>query len=171
MNINFCKVTSKEDIKELACIANEIWHQHFVTILSPEQIDYMVDKFQSEHAMTEQINAEGYEYYFLQADGKNIGYTGIRMDNDKLFLSKLYIRKEYRGNGYASQAFSFLEELCKERRLSAIWLTVNRYNDHTIEVYKRKGFAIIRTQVADIGQGYVMDDYIMEKEILVVNPS
>lgn len=169
MELKFCKVISEKDIKELASIANEVWHQHFATILTLDQIDYMVEKFQSEHAMTKQINSDGYEYYFLQLDGKNIGYTGIREDEDKLFLSKLYILKEYRGNGYSSRAFEFLQSICKERGLHAIWLTVNRYNDHTIEVYKKKGFKILRTQVADIGNGYVMDDYIMEKDLSLLH--
>jgi len=163
--IQFSRVQSEEDIKELARIADEVWHQHFITILSPEQIDYMVDKFQSEHAMKKQMETEGYEYYFLVEDGKNVGYTGFREDGEKLFLSKLYILKDYRGKGHASEAFAFLEAICKERALTAIWLTVNRYNDNTIAIYKKKGFEIIRTQIADIGNGYVMDDYIMEKEI------
>lgn len=169
MELNFIKVISKEDIKSLAEIANEVWHQHFASILTLDQIDYMVDKFQSEHAMAEQIKTAGYEYYFLQWDGKFIGYTGFREDNDKLFLSKLYILKDFRGNGFASNTFNFLQSICKERGLHAIWLTVNRYNDHTIEVYKKKGFKILRTQIADIGNGYVMDDYIMEKDLSLLN--
>ena len=169
MELKFIKVSSKDDIKILAKIANEVWHQHFTSILTLDQIDYMVDKFQSEQAMTEQINSEGYEYYFLQFDGKFIGYTGFREDNDKLFLSKLYILKDHRGNRFASNTFDFLQSICKERGLHAIWLTVNRYNDNTIEIYKKKGFKIIRTQVADIGNGYVMDDYIMEKDLSMLN--
>ena len=79
-----------------------------------------------------------------------------------MFLSKLYLQKAHRGKGYASRAVEFLEGICKQESLSAIWLTVNRYNYDTIEVYKKKGFTVIREQVADIGGGYVMDDYIME---------
>ena len=95
-----------------------------------------------------------------------IGYTGVRPDGEgKLFLSKLYILKPYRGQGYASEAFAFLERLCAEEGLSAIWLTVNRFNTNTIAVYEKKGFVTVRTQVADIGSGFVMDDYIMEKTL------
>jgi GNAT superfamily N-acetyltransferase len=113
--------------------------------------------------MTKQLQEEGYRYFFLVKNGAPIGYTGIKAEDGKLFLSKLYIRKAERGNGYASMAFSFLESLCRAEHLSAIWLTVNRYNSDTIAVYKKKGFVTVREQVADIGGGYVMDDYIMEK--------
>jgi Acetyltransferases len=165
MEITFLPVKTEEQINHLAQIADEVWHEHFIQILTVNQIDYMVDKFQSVHAMTEQMQ-QGYQYFFLRLEDQNIGYTGIKIDEDKLFLSKLYILKKFRGQGYASKAFTFLEEFCKERGLHAIWLTVNRFNENTIQVYRKKGFETIRTQVADIGNGFVMDDYIMEKEVL-----
>lgn len=160
--IEMVRVEDDESINKLAGIADEVWHQHFATILSLEQIDYMVDKFQSVKAMTEQMKSSGYEYYFIVVDGITVGYTGIRPEEGELFLSKLYILEKYRGNQYASYAFEFLKEYCKERGLHAIWLTVNRYNYDTIRIYEKKGFETIRTQISDIGNGFVMDDYVME---------
>lgn len=160
--VDMVRVEGDESIQKLAGIADEVWHQHFSTILTLEQIDYMVDKFQSVKAMTEQMKSSGYEYYFVVVDGITVGYTGIRPEEGKLFLSKLYILKQYRGNQYASHVFEFLKEICKERGLHAIWLTVNRHNYDTIHIYEKKGFQTIRTQVSDIGNGFVMDDYVME---------
>lgn len=165
MNVNLKRINSEPDIVRLAAIADEIWHQHYSTILSENQIDYMVDKFQSVDGMTQQMINQGYEYYFITVNGEEIGYLGIRKDVDKLFLSKLYIKEEYRGKHYASEVLEQLKQLCVNRNLKAIWLTVNRYNENTIAVYKKKGFQIVRTQVADIGEGYVMDDYVMEMNL------
>ncbi|WP_028549676.1 GNAT family N-acetyltransferase [Paenibacillus sp. UNC451MF] len=164
MELVFTKVET-EEVANLAQLASEIWYEYFVSIISKEQIDYMVEKFQSTNAITEQIQNQGYEYYFMNMSGKNIGYLGVKQEEGKLFLSKFYILKEHRGRGYASRAMEFLVDICQKRRLSTIWLTVNRYNDATIAVYEKKGFRTVRTQVADIGNGFVMDDYIMEKEI------
>ena len=58
-----------------------------------------------------------------------------------------------------------MEEYSLKNGKKAIWLTVNKYNDHTIDVYRHRGFQTVRSQVSDIGNGYVMDDYVMEKEI------
>lgn len=165
MEVVLRRVSSAQDVNHLAMLADEIWHQHFITILTMDQIDYMVDKFQSAPAMTKQMVNEGYEYYFIVANGIEVGYTAIKNDVDKLFLSKLYLQKEHRGKGYASSVFAQLIEIGCNRNLNAIWLTVNRYNEDTIAVYKKKGFETIRTQVADIGEGYVMDDYVMELKI------
>jgi ribosomal protein S18 acetylase RimI-like enzyme len=167
MELVFPNVETEEEVAFLSQLASEIWFEYFVCIISNEQIDYMVEKFQSVHAITDQIKNQGYEYYFMNVNGKTIGYLGIIQVEGKLFLSKFYIQKEHRGKGYASKAMEFLVEKCKDRRLGIIWLTVNRYNDATIAVYEKKGFRTIRTQVADIGNGFVMDDNIMEKEIVL----
>lgn len=162
MNVILTRINSETDIVLLASLADEIWREHYLSILTKDQIDYMIDKFQSADAMTHQIINQGYEYYFITVCGEEIGYTGICKDVDKLFLSKLYIKKEFRGNRYASEVFKQLQQICVNRRLKAIWLTVNRYNEESVAIYKKMGFKVIRTRVADIGQGYVMDDFIME---------
>lgn len=168
MKLMFTLVNTAEQIAEVARLAAEIWREYYVSLITMEQIDYMIGKYQSVSAIADQIHHQGYEYYLIHHEGASpIGYISIRQEEQKLFLSKFYIGKEYRGQGYASQAFAFLEHLCKERNLSHIWLTVNRHNEPSIAVYEKKGFRTVREQIADIGNGFVMDDYIMEKEISV----
>ncbi|WP_440194919.1 GNAT family N-acetyltransferase [Anaerocolumna jejuensis] len=167
MKLQIEKVISREDMEQLAQLARKIWNEYYIQILSREQIAYMVEKFQSVGAITDQIENQGFEYYNLRPGGAAAGYIGIKAQGDgSLFLSKLYISKEYRGMGYAKEAMDFITELCKERGLNKMWLTVNRYNDNSIKVYEKMGFHIVRAQVANIGNGYSMDDYIMEKNII-----
>ena len=64
----FVKVDSNDKIKQLAGLAKEIWNEHYIKILSQEQIDYMLEKFQSENAIKEQISNDGYNYYFINSD-------------------------------------------------------------------------------------------------------
>ncbi|MEK3878789.1 GNAT family N-acetyltransferase [Paenibacillus sp. FSL M7-0420] len=168
MELRFLQVNTAEETAEVARLAAEIWHEHYGSIITIAQIDYMIEKFQSVPAITDQIHHQGYEYYLIHnGEGSTAGYMSAREEEGKLFLSKLYISKEYRGRSYASQALIFLEKLCQDRNLTHIWLTVNRDNESSIAVYTRKGFRTLREQVADIGNGFVMDDYIMEKEIPV----
>ena len=152
-----------EQVKKIAAMADEIWHEWFPSIISEGQIDYMLDKFQSEQAISRQLESEGYSYYIIMNGGKYLGYTAIRPDSDgRLFLSKIYIKKEYRGKGHGRAVFEFLKELCRKNGYSAIWLTVNKHNDDSIAVYKKCGFRIIGEGVTDIGGGYVMDDYFFQ---------
>lgn len=168
MALQFIPIVTDEQINTLAFMADTVWHEWFSSILSAEQIDYMVKKFQSFAPLKKQIQQQGYEYYFLNAGGINAGYIGIHVEEEqkKLFLSKIYILKSFRGKRYASEAFEFLEGICQGMGFRAIWLTVNKHNDNAIRVYTRKGFQMIRSEVTDIGSGFVMDDYVMEKEII-----
>ena len=164
MSVELVKIINYEQLNILAGEANEVWHEFFPCILSPEQIDYMVDKFQSYGAMKKQ-KEDGYEYYYIKYNDEICGYMGIHEEKEekKMFLSKLYLKKEHRGKGYAGQTLKKLFDMSIERGLKMVWLTVNKHNEHTIQVYEHVGFAKARTQVADIGNGFVMDDYIMEK--------
>lgn len=146
------------DIKELASLASSIWHEYWTCILTPEQIDYMVENFQSEKAIKNQIENENYTYYFIIKDCAKAGYFGISDKKEYLFLSKLYIKKEYRHQGLGKKAFEKIKELANDK---PIRLTVNKYNTNTINAYKKWGFEIIDAVVTDIGSGFVMDDFIM----------
>lgn len=89
----------------------------------------------------------------------------IKKEESSVFLSKLYVKKEFRGNGYARNAFNFLIEDAKRLGFRSVWLTVNRENFKTIDIYKKMGFQILREEDNPIGSGYVMNDYIMEYPI------
>lgn len=161
--IAFQPVKNQLDIKRLAVLAKSIWEEYFVCILTNQQISYMIEKFQSETALKEYITLKGYEYYFICNEKGEIGYFGIHDEGESLFLSKLYLKEDMRGKGIASNAFTFIEDICKIRGIKSIWLTVNKYNTHSIAVYNAKGFKIIDSEVTPIGNGFVMDDYIMQK--------
>lgn len=160
----FIKV-KKEDIKELASLASAIWHEYWPVLLTPEQIDYMVENFQSENAINNQYDNENYTYYFIRENNKNIGYFGVSAKQDYLFLSKLYISKDYRAKGLGTMAFEKIKEIAQNQNYKKIQLTVNKHNENTIKAYLKWGFKIIDSVVTDIGSGFVMDDYIMSFEL------
>lgn len=156
----FRPATTEKDLAAVSDLAVEIWNQHFVPMIGQEQVDYMIAKFQSEQALKQQLQS-GYQYYFLCWNGDPVGYTGFRIDEDGLFLSKLYLLERFRGRKIARKTLEFLTAVAEEYDKSRIWLTVNRNNTDTVAAYQTMGFAITEEKVADIGGGFVMDDYIM----------
>lgn len=150
-----------EIVENLAC---EIWNEHFTPIIGKVQVDYMLEKFQSRKAISEQIE-NGFLYYLIRTNHDSIGYIGIHPKQDELFLSKIYIRSSERGRGYGRKAIQFLEKLAQEKGLRKITLTVNKNNIDTIKAYEKFGFRNIGPVVQDIGNGFIMDDYGMEKVI------
>ena len=76
-----------------------------------------------------------------------------------MFLSKLYISRDYRHRGIGTVAFEKIKELSGGKNIR---LTVNKQNSNSIAAYEKWGFKTIDSVVTDIGSGFVMDDYIME---------
>lgn len=162
MSIDIIKADSLAEIAELAC---EIWNECFTDIISQGQIDYMVEKFQSLKAMENQVRDENYIYFGVYADGKLAGYFGVKPEENKLFLSKLYLHKDFRGQGIATKMLEKIFEYGRSLGKKSVYLTVNKYNKQAIDVYNAKNFKIIDSVVTDIGKGFVMDDYVFEYEL------
>jgi len=83
-----------------------------------------------------------------------------------LFLSKIYIAKSSRGLGFGKIAMNFIEKQAQQLNCKKIYLTVNKYNTNSIKAYQKIGFDKIEELIKDIGNGYVMDDYKMEKILI-----
>ena len=156
---------SDEDIKALARCAHTVWNEHYSSILSQTQIDYMVNRFQSFEAIKKSINEEGYVYYMLYHYEEVIAYCGFQVQGIRLFLSKLYVLKSWRNYGYASKLLANMTDYAREHQLESIYLTCNRFNSNSLDFYRHKGFQIIDSADTDIGHGFLMEDYILEKEI------
>lgn len=160
--INFEACKSDEQLKELADFAKSIWNEYFPSLITQDQIDYMLDKFQSYPAMYEQVKHNQYHYYLVKNGDEKIGYIGLQNQPDRLFLSKFYLKKDARGHHYASDMFEFVKQKADEYCYQAIYLTCNKGNKHSLDVYEKFGFQWIDSDETDIGEGYIMDDYIYE---------
>lgn len=163
--LNFKTALNNKDFEVIAELAKTIWTEHYTPIIGIEQVKYMLDKFQSQKAIKKQVMDDNYIYYILSNESIAIGYISIKKNDDTLFLSKLYIDKLNRGKGFGKLAMNFIEELAKNLNCNKIFLTVNKYNTNSIKTYKKVGFNIIEELVIDIGNGFIMDDFKMEKLI------
>ncbi|MCM1133068.1 MAG: GNAT family N-acetyltransferase [Ruminococcus flavefaciens] len=166
MAVEITKVKYLSELRQVAEIADEIWHECFVGIISREQIDYMIDKFQSLDSMTDQIEYQGYTYFTVRDDGRLCGYFAVKPEqDDRFFLSKLYLHKSRRGKGFASEMLARVIEEARKAGKKRVYLTVNKHNSHAVDVYRKTGFTIADSAITDIGNGFVMDDYIMEYKL------
>lgn len=163
--LTFRPVVTPAQIEVTALLADAIWNECYDGHLSREQIRYMVEKFQSAPAITSQIESQGFLYYLFEVDGNQAGYIGLQPKDGKLLLSKLYLLKSYRGQGYLPLFFGFIDTVARRQKCGTVWMTANRYNDRAVAAYKKMGFAVVREQVADIGQGFVMDDFVFERPV------
>jgi ribosomal protein S18 acetylase RimI-like enzyme len=158
--------TGAEDLLRVQELAQEIWREHYTPIIGREQVEYMLSRFQSAEAVAEQLD-DGYVYYLMLNRGEPAGYLAYVRDPDgeSLKLSKLYVRRPERGKGLGRAGLELVQDHCLRLGLDRIRLTVNKNNSDSIAWYRRMGFEYAGVQVADIGRGFVMDDYVLSKEL------
>lgn len=160
LTLKLVKLRRKE-IPDVQQLAREIWEEHYIKILSQQQIDYMLDMFYS----TEKIESEmrhGVSWEMLWENEKPIGYLSCKIEPEKIHISKIYLKAEARGKGYGKLLLNRIIELAKENQKKSIYLNVNKHNTDSIAFYERNGFQKINEGVFEIGNGYVMDDFIYE---------
>ena len=188
MIVEFVPVETEEQLRQLAAMAKDIWQEYWPSHIGQAQTDYMVAKFQTLDVIREDIANNHNEYWLIRvADemtppelddpkdapqatesnevlGRYVGYTGghEEPETNRFFISKIYVYEDQRGKGYGSRTVDFYRSLCRERGLRAMYLTVNKHNDLAIRAYRGKGFETIDSVETDIGEGFIMDDYIME---------
>ena len=162
METEIYKAETLQQIQAVADIAETVWHETYDPILPAGQTEYMIEKFQSVRAVQNQLAEKGYIYYLLRCEGVDAGFFAIVPGDGEMMLSKIYLLHKFRGRGGVKKAFEFIKSLAENRGMHRIWLTVNKENIYAQEVYRHFGFDVYGTQTADIGNGYVMDDYLME---------
>ncbi|MFI4913289.1 MAG: GNAT family N-acetyltransferase [Sedimentisphaeraceae bacterium JB056] len=160
--MKFIKVNNDPLVEETSKLAAGIWQEHYEPIIGKQQVEYMLQKFQSSKAISEQIS-KGWDYYLVCDQHNWVGYIALLAEPQKksMHLSKYYIDSKYRGKGYGKKAMNFIIDKCMESKLNTLWLTVNRHNTDSIKIYEKLGFKNEGKIKCDIGEGFIMDDYKM----------
>ncbi len=157
---------NSEHIPIIIDLTKKIWPIAYGEILSKAQLDYMIDKFYNETALRELIQ-KGHVFYLAQDDkDKYVGFVSYEINSEpnKTKIHKIYVLLETQGTGLGRQFFELVKDKAIENNQNAIFLNVNKYNN-AIHFYYKLGFIKIKDEVIDIGNGYVMDDYVMEVAI------
>ena len=145
-------------------MATKIWNESYVNMISMDQSEYMLEKYLSPGSIMGQIS-EGTVYQFITQREKDAGFIAYKINEKELFLSKFYIRKEYRHTGLATFSLRHIKKIAEGVGLRRIYLTVNRKNAEAISAYGHWGFVSVEDVDTDIGNGFFMNDHVMELDI------
>jgi diamine N-acetyltransferase len=152
-----------DDIDTIQQLAEAIWPQAYGTIISAAQLRYMLDLIYSKTALTAQIE-KGHQFILATENNEAIGFASFSQKNDIEFttfrLHKIYVLSNVPTKGIGSFLLSYVCNESKTQGAIQLELNVNKYNP-AMQFYVKKGFTVIKGEVIDIGEGYVMDDYVM----------
>ncbi len=155
------------DLPAIAKLAGVIWRACYPGIITHEQIDYMLARMYSLEMLRAEICSQGIRYDQLLVDGKPSGFAsyGPASEPGVMKLHKLYLLPEMHGCGLGSRLLQHVEREVRAGAGCRLILSVNKRNARAIIAYQRNGFVIVNSVVTDIGGGFVMDDYIMAKDL------
>jgi len=156
----------EEDIDVIQYIANNTWHDTYGSILPLKQIEYMLDKMYNRGMLLSQLQ-EGHTFLIASENQNDIGFTGFSLkDTEKKIykLHKLYVLPSAHGKGLGKLLMNEVYNIAKNGGAVSLELNVNR-NNKAVDFYKHAGFQIRETVDLDIGDGFFMNDYVMEKVI------
>lgn len=151
----------QKDIPIIQQLTYAIWPQTYKDILTREQADYMLHMMYSAEALTKQMN-EGHQFIFVQEANRFIAFASYAYYKPSIYkLHKIYALTDQQGKGIGKFIINYISGEIKPLGATALQLNVNRYNKAK-GFYERLGFTVISEEDIDIGNGYLMNDYVME---------
>ncbi|WP_438965681.1 GNAT family N-acetyltransferase [Flavobacterium sp.] len=159
---------SKSQLPIIRDLAYQIWPSAYAQILSKAQLNFMLDKFYSLEALTGQLEERKHTFLLIENEDKVVGFASyeLNIENYKTKIHKIYVLPETQGKGFGNQLISEIEKKALEAKNMLLFLNVNRFNKAQY-FYKKLGFEIAYEEDIEIGNGYLMEDFVMEKNIAI----
>jgi len=165
-NVRFDAV-GEADFRTVARLGEEIWREYYPRMISLAQIDYMLAGRFAPERLRQYLGAPDRGLFLVRIDGEPAGYFSFALTADpgEMKLEQLYLLARHRGQGVGERMLHAVEAQARDRGCRVLSLTVNKGNAGAIAVYRKAGFTVREEAVFDIGNGFVMDDYVMQKTL------
>ncbi|MEX6688027.1 GNAT family N-acetyltransferase [Danxiaibacter flavus] len=156
-----------DDIPAIQQIAKDTWPDTYSGIISQEQIDYMLNLMYNTQTLTEQMSGD-HHFFIAEQEDKPIGFAGCSpyssLSPQRWKLHKLYVLPTIQRSGAGKALSEAVVDVAKTNGATELVLNVNK-NNPAYTYYLKHGFTVLENMILDIGNGYVMDDYVLIKQI------
>lgn len=148
-------------------IAHITWFPTFKNILSDEQIRYMLERMYSLEALAKQVSEQNHSFLLAVNENQEIGYASYELNYKNTLgtkIHKLYVLPAFQGKNIGKRFIEHIEKIALENQQTHLQLNVNRFNQ-AVHFYQKNNFEIIGSEDIDIGNNYLMEDFIMERKL------
>ena len=154
-----------EDIPLIRELTFRVWPQTYASILTQEQIDYMQEMMYSESSLQKQMTEQGCQFIISYEDGNPVGFASYNEEEPRRWkLNKIYVLQNQQGKGTGKFVINYIIEEIRKENAASLFLQVNQHNNAKA-FYERLGFTEVDFINLDIGNGFFMNDFIMEKKL------
>lgn len=154
------------DVETMAALARRIWLAHYPAIIGMAQIEYMLDQRYRPEVVRAELARAGIWWDKLILDGEMAGFASYFLaPAGAMKLDKIYVEPRHQRRGWGGRLIARAAAVARTQGCTRLVLAVNRNNHSAIAAYRKHGFHVAESVVKDIGGGFVMDDYVMEKPL------
>jgi ribosomal protein S18 acetylase RimI-like enzyme len=157
------RLAGPADLPAIAALAGRVWRAHYPGIISPAQIEYMLGRMYAIDELAREMTEEGIRYACAEEGGALIAFVSWGPPAPRSKLHKLYVDPARQRRGVGSRLLAHVEGEARAAGARRLFLKVNKRNAQAIAAYRRAGYEVAAATVVDIGGGFVMDDWVMEK--------
>jgi diamine N-acetyltransferase len=161
-------VATKNQMPIVQELATVIWPETYGAILSVAQFDYMMEMMYSINSLEKQLESNKI-FLLIEEENSFVGFASyeLNIDNSNATkIHKLYVLPKMQGKGLGKELIQYIAKIAIATKNESLTLCVNKYNKAK-DFYLKNGFEITDSIVFDIGNGYVMDDYVMKKKLVL----
>jgi ribosomal protein S18 acetylase RimI-like enzyme len=159
------RLANVEDLTTVEQLAREIWPVAYKGIVAPEALDYMLGLFYSNAALRDQLQNQHHTFLMVELNGKPVAFAAFSTIEPGISkLHKLYVHQNTQGTGIGKKLIDHITGHLQSQSIHTVRLNVNRQNKARF-FYEKLGFVIMKEEDVDIGNGFYMVDYVMEKPI------
>lgn len=151
------------DVDAVGALARTVWQATYPPLISQAQIDAMLADRYAPARIREQLDDPHHAWWNARRGDALSGFAHALLDESGCKLDKLYVHPERQRGGIGAALLQAVEDWARRQQRPRLWLQVNRGNAQAIRAYEKYGFRIVESRVFDIGDGFVMDDHVMEK--------
>lgn len=153
------------DVDAVAALARTVWQATYPALISQAQMDAMLADRYAATRMRAQLGDPAHAWHVAWQGGTAVGFAHAYLDGDACKLDKLYVHPAQQRQGVGAALLAAVETWARAQHAPRLRLQVNRGNTQALSAYTKYGFAIVESRVFDLGNGFVMDDHIMEKPL------
>lgn len=156
---------TRQEVDAVSALARVVWQATYPALISQAQIDTMLDDRYAAARILTQLDDPRHGWWIARHNAALVGFAHAVLDNADCKLDKLYVHPDRQRQGIGRVLLQSVQHWARERQARRVWLQVNRGNTPAIRAYEKYGFRIAESRVFDIGNGFVMDDHVMEKPL------
>ena len=155
------------DIGFVAALARVVWQQTYPGIISQQQIEFMLEQRYDPSRILEELTMPGIWWDQAIVDGELAGFSSCLITAaGEMKIDKIYVDPRRQRSGIGARLIDQVSGRALANGCRTLILAVNKSNERAIAAYRKHGFAVREAVCVDIGNGFVMDDFIMARSLL-----